>query len=110
MPWSRPEGGEGASASLVQGQHSGEDSPLSAIAGIGDQPRTEAVRRALRAAPDETAVSDLLFLEAWEVQAPNDIASTLRAGQIRRANPLLAKAIRAELRTGPMPRVNLPRQ
>jgi hypothetical protein len=58
------------------------------------------VRRALRTAPDATSVSDLLFLESWEVQAPFDIASTLRAGQIRRANPHLAEEIRAELRTG----------
>ena len=43
---------------------------------------------------------DLLFLEAWEMQARPDIASTLRAGQIRRANPLLAEEIRAELRGG----------
>jgi hypothetical protein len=107
MPWSRPEDGEGATTSLVQGHHSGEDLSLSAITGVGDQPRTEAVRRALRAASDETAVSDLLFLEAWEVQAPRDIASTLRAGQIRRANPLLAEAIRAELRTAAVPLVSL---
>ncbi len=73
---------------------------MSAITGFADQPRTEAVRRALRAAPDETAIQDLLFLEAWEMQTPGDIASTLRAGQIRRANPRLAEAIRAELRTG----------
>jgi hypothetical protein len=74
---------------------------LPAITGVWDQPRTEAVRRALLAAPDETAISDLLFLEAWELQAPHDIASTLRAGQIRRANPLLAEAIRTELRSAP---------
>ena len=106
MPWSRPEDGEGATTSLVQGDHSGEYLPLSAITGVWGQPRTEAVRRALRAAPDETAVSDLLFLEAWEIQPPHDIASTLRAGQIRRANPLLAEAIRTELRSGPMPPVS----
>jgi hypothetical protein len=106
MPWSRPGDGEGATTSLVQGRHSGEDLPLSAIMGVGDQPRTEAVRRALRAAPDETAVSDLLFLEAWEIHPPHDIASTLRAGQIRRANPMLAEAIRAELRSGPVPLVS----
>lgn len=79
---------------------------MSAITGLWDRPRTEAVRRALRAAPNETAVSDLLFLEAWEMQAPDDIASTLRAGQIRRANPLLAEAIRTELRSGRMPPVS----
>ena len=77
--------------------------PLSAITDAWDLPRTEAVRRVLRAAPDETTASDLLFLEAWELGAPHDIASTLRAGQIRRANPRLAEAIRAELRAAPAP-------
>jgi hypothetical protein len=80
--------------------------PLPTITGFWDRPRTEAVRRALLATPNETAISDLLFLEAWEVQTPRDIASTLRAGQIRRANPLLAEAIRAELQTGRTPRIS----
>jgi hypothetical protein len=71
-----------------------------------NRPMTEAVRRALRTAPDETAVRDLLFLEAWEMQARPDIASTLRAGQIRRANPRLEEAIRAELRGGRAPPVS----
>jgi len=64
---------------------------MSPNAEVWYRPLTEAVRRALRAAPDETAISDLLFLEAWEMQGRPDIASTLRAGQIRRANPLLAE-------------------
>lgn len=64
-------------------------------------PQTEAVRRALQAAHDATSVSDLLFLESWEAQELPDIASTLRAGQIRRANPQLAAEIRAELRGDP---------
>ena len=71
-----------------------------------DRPLTEAVRRALRTAPGDAAVRDLLFLEAWEMHPPADIASTLRAGQIRRANPLLAEEIRAELRGGRMPPVS----
>ena len=66
-----------------------------------NRPQTEAVRRALRAAHDATSVSDLLFLETWEVQGLPDIASTLRASQIRRANPELAAEIRAELRARP---------
>jgi hypothetical protein len=70
-----------------------------------NRPQTEAVRRALRAAHDATSVSDLLFLETWEAQGLPDIASTLRASQIRRANPELAAEIRAELRAGP-PDVN----
>jgi len=73
---------------------------LSASVESWHRPLTEAVRRALRAAPDEMSMRDLLFLEAWEMQARPDIASTLRAGQIRRANPLLAEEIRAELRGG----------
>jgi len=60
-------------------------------------PQTEAVRRALRAAPDPASANDLLFLEAWEAQTLRDVGSTLRAGQIRRANPRLAEEIRAEL-------------
>jgi len=79
---------------------------VSTAPGFGYRPRTEAVRRALRTTPDETAIRDLLFLETWEIHAPGDIASTLRAGQIRRANPLLAEEIRAELRVSPMPRVS----
>ena len=79
---------------------------VSTAAGISHWPRTEAVRRALRVTPDESAVRDLLFLETWEIHAPGDIASTLRAGQIRRANPVLAEEIRAELRTSLMPPIS----
>jgi hypothetical protein len=60
-------------------------------------PQTEAVRRALRGVRSEAAVADLLFLEYWEMQRTGDIAATLRASQIRRANPHLAAAIHAEL-------------
>jgi hypothetical protein len=69
-------------------------------------PHTQAVRRALRSARDAASVSDLLFLEAWEMRATPDIADTLRAGQIRRANPRLAEEIRAELRGVRMPPVS----
>lgn len=62
------------------------------------QPRTAAVRRALCATRDPATVNDLLFLEAWEAYGTPDIADTLRASQIRRANPRLAEEIRAELR------------
>jgi hypothetical protein len=63
------------------------------------QPKTEALRRALSAAADNASVNDLLFLEAWEIQGTPDIADTLRASQIRRANPQLAQDIRSELGT-----------
>ena len=42
--------------------------------------------------------SDLLFLEAWEMRRSPDLAATLRASQIRRANPGLAAAIEQELK------------
>jgi hypothetical protein len=62
-------------------------------------PRTEAVRRTLHARGGALA-ADLVFLEVWESQTPADIAATLRAAQIRRANRRLAAEIRAELRRG----------
>ena len=60
-------------------------------------PRTEALRRALRQIHDEGAAADLLFLEHWQTQSKPDIAASLRASQIRRANPVLAAEIHAEL-------------
>ena len=63
----------------------------------GQLPRTMAVRRVMQQSADLRGLADLLFLEAWEAQPLGDIASTLRIHQIRRANPELAAAIRAEL-------------
>ena len=60
-------------------------------------PRTEVLRRMLTTVRDETIVADLLFLEEWSTQSRPAIADCLRASQIRRANPDLAEAIRAEL-------------
>jgi hypothetical protein len=60
-------------------------------------PRTEAVRRALRTYHDERSAWDLLFLEAWEIDPSPGAAAALRVGQIRRANPELAAAVRAEV-------------
>ncbi len=60
------------------------------------EPRTDALRRAL-AATCETAADDLRFLEAWEADPRPGAGVALRVGQIRRANPDLAAAIRAEL-------------
>ncbi len=60
-------------------------------------PLTEALRRALRHVHDEGAAADLLFLEYWQTQSRPDIAASLRASQIRRANPTLAAEIHAEL-------------
>ena len=62
------------------------------------QPVTRAVSVALREARDASARSDLLFLEAWQIERPDDLGATLRAGQIRRANPGLAAAIERELK------------
>jgi hypothetical protein len=60
-------------------------------------PRTDALRRALRQVHDESEAADLLFLEYWQTQSKPDIAASLRASQIRRANPTLAAEIHAEL-------------
>ena len=62
--------------------------------------QTEALRRALGSAKDIATADDLIFLETWEASSVPGIAATLRASQIRRANPLLAAEIRAELRAG----------
>jgi hypothetical protein len=60
-------------------------------------PRTEALRRVLQHVSDAAAAADLLFLEAWQTQRRPGIAASLRASQIRRANPGLAQEIHAEL-------------
>ena len=65
---------------------------------LGRLPRTQAVRRALRLAGRAEATSDLLFFEAWEMDAQADLGTLLRAAQIRRANPALAAEIEAELK------------
>jgi hypothetical protein len=62
------------------------------------RPLTRAVSLALRDIQDPGARSDLLFLEAWEVHRPSNLGATLRASQIRRANPDLAAAIERELK------------
>lgn len=64
-------------------------------------PRTEAVRRALAAAQGNGAAADLIFLERWVTHPSHDLAATLRASQIRRANPALADAIQLELSARP---------
>jgi hypothetical protein len=64
------------------------------------QPVTRAVSLALRDMHDPGARSDLLFLEAWEMHRPKNLGATLRASQIRRANPGLAAEIERELKAG----------
>jgi hypothetical protein len=72
---------------------------MSQTATDGMPPYTQALRRALQSVSDSRSVSDLLFLEAWEMFRPRELGATLRAGQIRRANPILAAEITAELQT-----------
>jgi hypothetical protein len=62
------------------------------------QPFTQAVRQALEAAKNSQIEDDLLFLEAWEMRPSSHLGVTLKASQIRRANPGLAAAIDAELK------------
>jgi hypothetical protein len=61
-------------------------------------PFTLAVRQALQGVNNSQVEADLLFLEAWEMQPSANLGVTLRASQIRRANPGLAAAIDAELK------------
>ena len=58
---------------------------------------TDALRQALDRISDPPAVKDLMFLEAWERDPKWGSGFALRVGQIRRANPELAAAIRAEV-------------
>lgn len=60
-------------------------------------PLTTVLRRALPELRDHTAQSDMLFLERWEIAPQSGTALGLRVQQIRRANPELAEAIRAEI-------------
>ncbi len=60
-------------------------------------PLTSAVRTALAGRRDQDALSDLLFLERWELAPIPGAAAALRVSQIRRANPTLAAAVRAEI-------------
>jgi len=62
-------------------------------------PRTEALARAM-GATHHAAHADLMFLERWELAPLPGTAAALRVGQIRRANPLLAAEIRAEMKRG----------
>jgi hypothetical protein len=71
--------------------------PMEGEGAEGTGPRTEALRSALVEVHDESAVADLLFLEAWQTERRTGVGACLRASQIRRANPALAAQIFAEL-------------
>ncbi len=62
-----------------------------------DVPLTAALRRILPTVRDQSSAADLLFLERWEICPQPGAAMALRVSQLRRANPELAAAIRAEL-------------
>ena len=62
-----------------------------------DPTMTDALRQALDQVSDPPSVADLMFLEAWERDPKWGNGFALRVGQIRRANPALAAAIRAEV-------------
>src|SRR5689334_20666388 len=62
---------------------------------LSERPHTVALIRALASMRDPRTFDDLLYLEAWERDPAPSLASTLRIGQIRRANPELAAEIRA---------------
>jgi hypothetical protein len=64
---------------------------------VPNQPLTQAVRRMLDIGGDRSEIDDFLFLERWEHTPMHGAATALRISQIRRANPVLAAAVRAEL-------------
>jgi hypothetical protein len=68
------------------------------IHAVQKPPYTRAVRQALQNVNNSRIEEDLLFLEAWEMHPSANLGVTLRASQIRRANPALAAAIDAELK------------
>ncbi len=59
--------------------------------------RSYAAGRALQKPVDDCVVDDWRFMENWQRQAPPSLGAMLRAGQIRRANPVLVAAIEAEV-------------
>ncbi len=63
------------------------------------EPVTAVLRDALPRIRDHSAHADLLFLERWEIDPQPGGGQVLRVQQIRRANPALAEAIRAEIVT-----------
>jgi hypothetical protein len=60
-------------------------------------PLTTAARSALHGVGNQAMLADLLFLERWEMAPVHGAAAALRVSQIRRANPELAAAVRAEI-------------
>ena len=58
---------------------------------------TDALRQVLDQVSDPPVVADLMFLDAWERNPQWVNGFALRIGQLRRANPTLAAAIRAEV-------------
>ena len=60
-------------------------------------PLTTAAQRAADSFRNDPNISDLLFLEAWELGCVPGLGAMLRARQIRRSNPALAAEIRAEI-------------
>ena len=63
-----------------------------------DIPRTEALQRALAGVADVSYAADL-----WERDPVPGAGAARRVLQIRRANPVLAEAIRREVNARPVP-------
>ena len=59
--------------------------------------QTQALRQLLSQGLTDAAVADLIYLESWERDPAPGVAAARRIGQIRRAYPALAAAIRSEL-------------
>jgi hypothetical protein len=70
---------------------------MNAIDMTASAPQTDTLRRIFASPLSSAAMADYLFLEAWEREPSDRPGVALRAGQIRRANPDLAAAIRCEV-------------
>jgi hypothetical protein len=67
---------------------------------VSGQPISAILQTFFAQITDQRIADDLLFLERWELYPIPGSAAALRVGQIRRANPELALAIRCELTPG----------
>jgi hypothetical protein len=67
---------------------------------VSGQPISTILQTFFTQIADQRMADDLLFLERWELAPVPGPAAALRVGQIRRANPELASAIRSELAPG----------
>jgi hypothetical protein len=73
---------------------------------VSGQPISTTLQTIFTQIADQRTADDLLFLERWELAPVPGSAAAMRVGQIRRANPELATAIRLELAPNGKPKAH----